>query len=79
MGEDAFQYDNRAVYHNTEVDGAEAHQIGSDIEDAHHDKGEQHSEWDDGCDDQSGTYISEEEDKNQKDDDCSFNQIVDNG
>ena len=47
MGEDTFQYDDRAVHNDTEVDGSEAHQVGGDIEKAHHDKGKEHRQRND--------------------------------
>ena len=43
-----------------------------------HDKSEEHCQWDDGCDNQSGTEVAEEEDEYKEDDNRSFNQVVDN-
>ena len=42
------------------------------------DKSEEHCQRDDGCYNQSGTEVAEEEDEYKEDDNRSFNQVVDN-
>ena len=77
--QDTFQYDNGTIYHNTEVDGAEAHQIGGYVEKTHHDECEKHSQRDDRSYNQPGTDVAQKDNKYEEDDDGSFNKVVDDG
>ena len=43
MRQNSFQYHNGTVYHNTEVDGSQTHQVGRYTEHPHQDKGKKHS------------------------------------
>ena len=79
MGQDAFQDDDGAVHHDTEVDGAEAHQVGRHVEDAHQDEGEEHGQRDDRSHNQAGTHVAQEDNQYQEHDDGSFHQVTDDG
>lgn len=59
MGQDAFEYHNGAVDNNTEVYRPQAHQIGRDIEQPHHDKSKQHGQRNDRSNDKPCTHIAQ--------------------
>ena len=79
MREDTLDDDDRTVDDDTEVDGAEAHQIGRDTEYAHENEGEEHRKRNDRGDDQAGAGVAEEYYEDDEDDDGALDKVADDG
>ena len=76
MGQDAFEYHNGAVDNNTEVYRPQAHQIGRDIEQPHHDKSKQHGQRNDRSNDKPCTHIAQKYNQYDEYDNGTLYQIV---
>ena len=76
VSQDSFQNHNRAVHHDTEVDGPQTHQVGRHPEDTHHDKTEQHGQRNHRSHNQSRPYIAQEDNQHQKHNQSPLNQVA---
>jgi len=79
VADGVFDEDDGGVDDEAEVDGAEAHEVGGDVEVAHAEDGDEHGEGDGGGDDEAGAPLEEEEEEDGDDDEAAFDEVGEGG
>ena len=70
-----FYDDHGTIYDQSEIQGAQAHQISGNTQRIHHAYGEHHREWDHGGDDQSCPQVPQKENQHKDHDQRALHQI----
>ena len=76
---EALHHHHGAVHDETEVDGAEGHQVGRDPEHAHAREADQHREGDDRGDDERRPDVAEEEEQDEDDQQAALDEVPAHG